>query len=182
MVRKAGNKMASLVMFFCMAMSGRALADPIVVHFSPSSQLVAPGQTFGVSLLADIPDPIIGWGVTLSFDPAVISLVGFTIGSQWFAAGSSLGGLAFSAPVGGPDNGLADLTFIALAPGSTALRAYVDPTNLTQGFALPDGSFAEVSFADAAVTVVPEPRAVTLFVFGLGLLWFRRRPFGARAL
>ena len=66
-------------------------AGPVTVTFDPLDSVVYPSDSFSVDLVADIPDPVLGWGLDLSFDPTVLSLNTFTIGSSW-NPGTSLDG------------------------------------------------------------------------------------------
>lgn len=91
------------------------MAEPITVGFSPSSSSVLPGESFTVSILADIPEPVLGWGLDVSFDSSVLNLTGVSVGADWVPVvgidGDELSGLAFPFPVSGEDIVLAELSF-----------------------------------------------------------------------
>lgn len=65
--------------------SSESMAEPVTVMIDPASTVVLNGTSFSVNLLADIPEPIIGWGLDVSFDPTILSLTGLTIGTSFFA-------------------------------------------------------------------------------------------------
>jgi len=159
-----------------------AWALPVTVSLEASNNAVFVGDIFTISILADIPDPVLGWGLDLSFDSGLVNqsmlpLVNATWMPGLTMDGDGLAGLAFPAPVSGADVLLASLTFEATSAGLATFSAGYTPTDLTEGFplafALP-GSFADVLFENTLVTInnvsVPEPGA--LFLFGTGLAFF----------
>jgi len=170
--------------------STSASAIPISVTFDPLSTDVEVGDIFNVDVVAFIPDPVLGWGLDVSYDTGVLSQAGPpVIGSDWnvvFAPdGDGLAGIApFPTGVSGTDVLLATLSFEALAAGSTVLSASATPGDLTEGFPLafpaPPGSFAEVTFEDGAVSVasasqIPEPETFALLGLGMAGMVFGRR-------
>ena len=151
----------------------------VIVSFSPSSANVTVGDTFTVDVIADIPDPVIGWGLDISFDGSVLSLGGTpTIGGSWnsiFAPdGDGLAGIApFPSTVSGSGIVLATLTFDALTAGVTDLIASISAGDLTEGFPLTlPGSFSPVTFINGSIVVssasntVPEPSIALLLILG----------------
>ncbi len=175
------NRASLALSVICMtALEGyKAFATPLLVSFDPSTSIVNLGDTFTVSLVADIPDPVLGWGLDVSFDPALLALdpaTGVTIGPDWFPAfapdGDNLAGLAFP-EVSGSNVLLADLTFTALAAGATSLAASFTAGDFTEGFPLSSGDFADVAFVGASINIAgtsaaPEP--ATLLLSGIGIL------------
>jgi hypothetical protein len=150
----------------------------ITVYFSPQDPVVPVGETFTVDLLADMPtDTVLGWGLDVSFDPSVLSLVEPpAIGPLWTPApftmdGDGLAGLAFPLPITGNNILLATLKFEALDPGLSDLLAGATLGDLTEGFPLATGGFAQVNYTAGSVNAVPVPGALLLFGSGLaGLL------------
>lgn len=162
------------------AMSGMSWAVPVSVFFQPQDSSAEVGAPFSVDLLANIPDPVLGWGLDVTFNTSVISLTGVTVASQWSPAaaadGDGLAGLAFPLPVSGDNVLLATLSFDALTQGATTLEASATVGDLTEGFPLASGGFAEVIYTPGSVEVVPLPAAVWLFGSGLlGLIGVARR-------
>jgi len=159
-------------------------ALPVTVSFDPQDSIVQVGDTFTVDLMADLPAPVVGWGLDVTFDSAILTQVGSPlIGPAWnpgFAMdGDGLAGLAFPA-VSGSDILLATLTFEATALGTSDLMASITPFDLTEGFPLafpaPPGSFADVVFETGSVSPVPEPTTMLLVGSGLiGLAGLRKK-------
>lgn len=144
------------------------------------------GETFEVTIRADLPDPVLAWGLDLGFDAGVITLDGTpSIGPLWpipvaTADGDGLAG-AMLPPAGqtgvvGTDVLLATLSFVAIAVGTTDLVLAETLTDFTEGFALDPAGFANVVFVDGAVEVVPEPGTGLLVAAGLLALNAGRRP------
>lgn len=159
-----------------------AQAVPVEVSFDPLDSAVYPGDTFSINLTADIPDPVLGFGLDLAFDPTILSLDwdNIVIGSQWIPAmaldGDKLAGMAFPLPVSGDDIVLAALSFTALNLGKTDLMASYTVGDFTEGFPLFPSGFADVVFVDGSVSVVPEPATWLLFCFGmLGMVGVKKR-------
>jgi hypothetical protein len=158
-------------------------AMPINVSFTPSASVVYVGDTFTIDLVADIPDPVLGWGLDVAFNPAILSQVDLLIADPPWSAGfapdgDGLVGLTFPLPVVGVGVPLATLTFRAIAPGLSTLVASITADDLTEGFPLAPpaspGSFAEVNFTDGSVNVIPVPATFALISLGLAVLGFER--------
>ena len=168
----------SVFVLLCV-ISGVSWAAPVSVFFQPQDSSVQVGANFSVDLMANIPDPVLGWGLDVDFDTSIVRRAGVTVGSQWSPAtaadGDGLAGLAFPLPISGDNVLLAELSFDALAQGVTALEASATLGDLTEGFALASGGFAEVIYTPGSAAVVPIPAAAWLFGSGLlGLVGIAR--------
>lgn len=152
----------------------------VIVEVQPPNLVVATGQVFTVNVVADIHEPVVGWGLDLTFDPAVVSLTGApAIGPAWLPAGTldgdGLAGLAFPASISGTEILLATMSFSAVALGQTELALDITPGDLTEGFPLDPTGFASVTLESGEVTVVPEPTDLALLLIGAGLVMRRKR-------
>ncbi len=145
----------------------------VTVHFEPADAQVAVGSTFSVQMLADITEPVVGWGLDVSFDPAVLARnAPPVLGPAWLAGnapdGDGLLGVAFPESVSGNAILLATLQFTAIAPGQTWLTAATTPGDWNEGFALDPDGFDAFTVQPASLTVLPEPAtAGWLVVFAL---------------
>jgi hypothetical protein len=163
-----------------------AAGSDVFVHPDPLDLLVERGEVFEIRLLADISDPVLGWGLDLSLAPGVLSVVGApSISSPWqsvpAADGDGLAAYAFPDSVSGQDTLLATLTFSADAVGETDLVLSVTPGDLTEGFPLDPSGFATSTFQTGHVTVVPEPGAALVAAAGWVLLAIWRKKDMVRA-
>jgi hypothetical protein len=147
----------------------------LIVRFDTPDRTIGVGEVFTMDILADVGDPLVGWGLDLSFDPSILSVVDPpAIGPRWFPAGApdgdGLAGLAFVDSVSGADVLLASVTFSAVALGETDLMLSTTPEDLTEGFALDPTGFAEPVFRGGHVSVVPEPATGFLCVIALSIV------------
>ena len=154
-----------------------ALAN-VTVRFDPLSTTVPVGGTFTVNIVADIPQPVVGWGLDLTIqNPTVVSQTAVpSIGPLWVPAyapdGDGLAAVAFPGGISGTGVVLATLTLSANAIGQTDLWLSVTPGDLNEGFALAPTGFADVTFQPGHVTV-PEP-GTALLLLAAGLVTVRR--------
>lgn len=167
---------------FCHLLCANAASAGLVeVRFDPPDQTVNLGSAFSVNLIADISDPVLGWGLDLTIqNAATASLLGPpVIGPQWFPFstpdGDGLGGIAFPNSISGNNILLATLNFTADSLGDTNLLLSVTPGDLTEGFPLDPTGFADISFETGHVTVIPEPVSLVL-VLSSFLVVSHRRP------
>jgi hypothetical protein len=162
--------------------SAPAAATVTVRVVSPVSE-VSVGETFTIELRAEASQPILGFGLDLGFDGAVLAIdAPPAIGPLWDPLvapdGDGLAGLVFPAGLTG-DLLLATLSFEALAPGITSILASFTAGDLTEGFPLdPSGRDEDVSFTGAPIQVVPEPASGLLVA--AGLLGLAASRFGGR--
>jgi len=167
--------------------SALALAT-VSTQFDPVLAEVVLGSTIEVTIIADIPEPVIAWGLDVVVsDDAVLELSEPpTIGSAWAPAstpdGDQLGGLAFPTAVSGDDVVLASLTYFAVSIGEADLMVEVTPDDPTEGFGLDPTGFAATSFVPATVIVTPEPRTLWLIVVAGTLAVCRSDPIRARRI
>ncbi len=180
-----------------------AVPITITVSHAPGDFSVAVGESIEIDVLADIPDPVIAFGVDLTFDDTLLSLTNTVFGSDWtpvpppgppVSDGVGFGALltpTFPPPpspggLSGADILVLTLTFEALAPGSSPLQLSATPGDLTEGFALASGGFAEVNFVPGTVDIVPgggdpvpvpEPATGALMLAGLFALYAHRRRY-----
>lgn len=170
----------ALVLFVGLVCSHSTAGGDVTVRFEPADVVVDVGNLLEIAIVADISDPVLGWGLDLAvYDPAILSLVGISaIGHLWIPGtapdGDGLVGLAFPNSVSGNDILLATLTFSADAIGETDLYTFTTPTDLTEGFPLDPTGFADVIFEPGHVTVVPEPLTFWLLAMS-GLAAMKRR-------
>src|SRR5437660_1433782 len=108
-----------LAMLLASAASEASAQNTVTVRFEPQNSTASVGDSFTVNLVADIPNPVVGWGLDVGFDSSVLSLESVELGPAWFAAsaadGDNLAGLAFPSPVSGQGKLLATLHFKAKA-------------------------------------------------------------------
>jgi len=169
----------SLITFLCF--TGQAWAA-VIVRFEPSDKTVNLNNepTFTMDIVADIPDPVVGWGLDLTIDnPTIVSQVGSpAAGPLWSSAyapdGDELAALAFPDSVSGTDILLATITFSANTQGETDLHLSITQGDSSEGFPLDPTGFAEVTFEYAHITVTPEPATLSLLALS-GLAVVRRR-------
>ena len=163
----------SLLASLWAAPAGAAVIARVI---APAS--VGIGAQFDVELRADLGDPVLGWGLDLGFDPAIVQRVSApTIGPDWFAVavsdGDGLAGVAAGGLTG--DRRLAVVRFQAIALGSTSFVLSDTLADLSEGFALDPAGFAAVQYQSASVNVVPEPGTALLTALGLAGLAAGRR-------
>jgi len=139
----------------------------VTVRFEPASLTVDPGTIFSMAIVADIPQPLVGWGLDLTIqNPAVVSVhAAPSIGPLWVSAyapdGDGLAGLAFPSSVSGIGVVLATLSLSADAVGETDLWISVTPGDLTEGFALDPTGFDTFTVQPGHVKV-PDPSTIAL--------------------
>lgn len=186
MGEKLKKLIVALLCWTLATVAGQPALAAVVVSFTQPSSPVLVGEHFTVSLVADIADPVLGFGLDVSFDPTVIRLASIVIADPPWTAFSDFDGDALAAititPLEGSDIVLATLSFDAIGSGISGLSAGVTPGDLLEGFPLAPpaspGDYAEVTFVDSRVTVVPTPGSWVLTGLGLILLggrWRNRR-------
>jgi hypothetical protein len=151
---------ATLIALCAFAASGTMTAQ-VAIRFDPATPTVTTGGAINARVLANIPAPLIGYGLDLQFDRAALSLRSVEVGPAWFSAtsanGSPLVGLAFPGPVSGRDTLLGTVHFQVNqghCKGTTTISLNAAPDDLTEGFALVTGGFADFTPASATVSLV----------------------------
>lgn len=171
----------SILLAVVIALSVNSLVrGDLTVGFDQQMVNVGVGDTFSLNIIATINEPIVGWGLDLTFDESILSLVEPpTIDPTWFAAfaadGDGLAGLAFPDSIMGTDVVLATISFFVDDVGQSELGLGFTLGDLTEGFALDSSGFATVTTVPVTVNVVPIPGALFLGIFGLGLTVFAKR-------
>jgi len=145
----------------------------------PAEQTWLAGESFSVNIMANLGEPIAGWGLDLAYESSILTLVGTpTIGPLWLGGtspdGDGLAALAFPVGIAGGNRLLATLNFLAAAEGETDLTLSVTSGDLNEGFAIDPSGMATVTFAPGHVIVTPEPAAGLIMLAGVGLLSRRR--------
>ena len=153
----------------------------VTVRFEPASLTVDPGTIFSVAIVADIPQPVVGWGLDLTIqNPAIVSVhAAPSIGPPWASAyapdGDGLAALAFPSSVSGTGVVLATISLSADAVGETDLWISVTPGDLSEGFALDPTGFDTFTVEPGHVKV-PEPSTIALLgLAALGVAFRRAR-------
>lgn len=156
-----------------------AVAAPVILHFDPPNPVVSSGNQITFNVVAEIPDPVIGYGLDLQFDNVALSLDGVEAGSRWLSAkasnGSPLVGLAFPGPVSGPGIVLATVHLHVNqsgCKGATTISVDAKADDLTEGFALEGAGFADFTPASATISLVDVTPPVIANVFANpAVLW-----------
>ena len=170
------------------ALAGLGLAAPawalVTVSLSTPETTVTVGSTLDVTVMANLSDPIVGFGFDLVFDDTLLSTDGPpVIGLDWVAVpavdGDGLAGAAFPDGLTG-DVLLAVITLQANAVGMSEVAFETTPGDLTEGFAfdpLFSSGFDTIApVSSLFIQIVPEPASGLLVVLGLIGLAIRSRP------
>ncbi len=169
----------AMALLLAVATHGRA---GVIVRVIPQTTTPTLGALFSVDLVADMTEPVLGWGLDLEYEAAALTPVGTpAIGPLWlggFASdGDGLAGIAFPSAITGSDILLARLNLLPIRPGLSQISPAITPGDLNEGFPLDPFGFAPVVFEPATLTIIPEPMT-GVSLAGLVLLWltgFRSR-------
>jgi hypothetical protein len=186
-----GAALGAVVCAALLSQSGPAGAAALV-RLVPTEASIGVGDILMLELRADLSNPVSAFGLDVHWDAAAFDYVSPALfGAGWVRLSElegtpaapfpalallNLGAVAIPGPVLGNDLLLATLSFEAKQAGLHALHLSIDPTDLTEGFALPTpGSFDPVTLVGTEVTIVPEPAAALLLGAGLLALGALRR-------
>jgi len=173
-----------LVGLFILGITSSALAHTHV-YFNPGSDTVVIGDSFSIDILANITNPILGFGLDLTFsDNSILTFDGYSVGTGFFQTPPDLdpeidlGALAMPSSISGAGVLLACLDFTAAACGDTDLLLSATFGDFTEGFPLDPFGFDTWTYdsGNISVSVVPEPSTLLLALFGLiGLVAVRKK-------
>ncbi|MCK4658386.1 MAG: PEP-CTERM sorting domain-containing protein [Phycisphaerae bacterium] len=172
--------------------AGSAAGGTVEVALESEAGGVSLSDTFSLTIMADISDPLLGFGFELTFDEELFKLDSTTIGGDFTAATNVNEGffsaLAFPMPVSGEEVILGSATFTALQAGKGSFGISVTEGDPTQGFAeVSVGSLADYKVSTREFTIaspinaggggvlVPEPTILSLLAFGCLIVARRRR-------
>jgi len=160
--------------------AGSAAHATVTVRFDPPVVTTPVGSTVDVSIYADIPTPVVAWGLDLVIGDGGVASVATppVIGPSWLAAttadGDGLAGLAFPNSITGSNILLATVSLQAISVGESDLVIQVTPGDPTEGFGLDPIGFASTSFLPGRLQVTPEPSTALICTIA-GLVFFSRR-------
>lgn len=139
-----------------MALASGAQAD-ITIDFIPIGNDFQPGRPLTVEIIADIEDPIIGFGFDWLFDAAFIEPSAFMLSELFTAAGGtdsdSIVALAYPDPVVGEDVLLGTLQFDAVSEGDSIVSLHDVTGGRNTGFAGRDGLSVNTSILEGLIQI-----------------------------
>lgn len=167
-----------------LALLGSSAGMAATVTITPSSSLVTPGETFTLTVTANVPNTFAAT-MGLSFDSAVVSYVSGIALAPWnvFVKNSpttanptvfDVETPAATAANPGVYN-VAQLTFQAIAGGAANIVINDDGGNATGWFDADTADYIPNEYTQANVQVVPAPGALVLLATALGGLVIRRK-------
>ncbi len=151
----------------------------VTIDMIPSVTEAVVGQSVVVQVLADLSEPVIGFGFDFVFDPTLLRLDSVTIPQPFVSlVGSRQSGgvlaMAYPNNAQGTASLLASARFTTLSPGLAVVGIVADPGDKTQGFPeLQVGEYSTVTVRTAGIRiVVPEPSTVLFLAVGiLAMFW-----------
>jgi hypothetical protein len=171
-----------------LALAAALPATAATVLPTPVSTQLLSGTSFELVLRGEnFAQNVIGGGLNLAWDPAVLDLVSVTVDTTTWSFASSPGVLdaaagtltdlyfaSFAAVLPTGSFPIATLRFAGDGPGSTAIQL---SASATQPFASDQAQLIAVDFVHAQVVVsaVPEPASWAMFVLAAALLPVLRR-------
>lgn len=162
---------------------------------TPSSTTIAAGSTFSLDLVGTDLADLYAFQFALSFDPAIVHVLGVTegpalptAGTTFFVPGAAdnvagmlaLSGDTLIGPIPGFTGGgtLASISFAAVAGGTTSI-SFSDVLTLSSAFDVGVPTLESANVAVTGTSPVPEPSTTLLMAIGLGAVaGFARRRRG----
>lgn len=162
---------------------------------TPSSTTIAAGSTFSLDLVGTDLADLYAFQFALSFDPAIVHVLGVTegpalptAGTTFFVPGAAdnvagmlaLSGDTLIGPIPGftGSGTLASISFAAVAGGTTSI-SFSDVLTLSSAFDVGVPTLESANVAVTGTSPVPEPSTTLLMAIGLGAVaGFARRRRG----
>lgn len=179
-----------------LALPAIAHAGAIDIHILPTAQTVTVGQSFDVTIVADVEDPILGFGFELLYDETLFALEDTQVGQAFLptrmSAQGAFSALAYPSGAAGEELVLGSASLVALTTGVGNIGIAIPANTAVWGFAeTAVAAFATWEATPATVTVSPPgggggeppiPEPTTALLIAAGFLTLARRVRTGRAI